>query len=213
MEGYASEQEQIESIKRWWHANGKSVVLGIIIGVAVLIGGRWWVGQQNTQAEQAADQYQQVLADMQRGETAAAIDRGARLLEEQKTSPYAALTALVLAKIKINEQDRDGARHFLQWTVDNAADASMKDVARLRLARVLLADGDGAAALSLAQAVDATAFALPLQELKGDALVNLERLDEARGAYRAALEAAQQGSVESDRLQMKLTALGGADAS
>ncbi len=213
MEGYASEQEQIESIKRWWRANGKSVLFGIFIGVAVLFGGRWWISHQGAQAEQAAEQYEQVLADMQRGEIAAAVDRGTRLLEEKRTSPYATLTALVLAKIKINEQDQDGARHFLQWVVDNATEASMKDVARLRLARVLLAAGDGAAALSLAQAVDITTFAVPAQELKGDVLVSLNRLDEARTAYQAALTASQQGGAETERLQMKLTALGGADAS
>lgn len=213
MEGYSSEQEQVEAVKRWWRANGKSVLVGVTVGVLVLIGGRLWVEHKNNQALLAEEQYEQVLADAQRGEKAAAVDRGARLLEESRGSPYAALTALVLAKLKMEENDLDGAKKYLQWVIDNAGVAELKDVARLRLARVLLAAGDGAAALSAMQVVDEKAYTVPMQELKGDILVSLNRLDEARAAYAAALAAETEGTAEHQRVQMKLTALGGAQAS
>jgi len=213
VEGYASDQEQLESIKRWWRTNGKSVLLGVAIGAGIIIGWRVWSNHQATQAELAAGQYEQVLADMKRGDKAAAVDRGARLVEDQRGTPYAALTAFALAKIKLEDKDQQGARFYLQWVVDNAKDAQLKSVARLRLAQVLLAGGDGAAALAALDGVNAEAYALPLQELKGDILMELKRVDDARGAYSAALAAATEQGGDHQRIQMKLAALGGAKAS
>ena len=120
MEGYASDQEQVESIKRWWRANGKAILLGIVIGASIIVGWRMWSNHQATQAEMAAGQYEEVLNDMRRGDKAAALDRGARLVEQQRDTPYAALTALALAKIKMEDKDQQGARYYLQWAIDNA---------------------------------------------------------------------------------------------
>lgn len=214
MEGYASDQEQVESIKNWWRKNGKSILLGVVIGVSAIVGWRLWSDHRATQAELAASQYEQVLAEMRSGDRAAAIERGARLVEEQRATPYAALTALALAKLKLEDNDQQGARYYLQWVIDNAETAALKDVARLRLARLLLAAGDATAALTALDGIDMAAFALPAQELKGDILVALERRDEARAAYDAAAKALPQpGGIDHERLQMKLGALGGAQAS
>lgn len=213
MEGYASDQEQVESIKRWWRANGKAILLGIVIGASIIVGWRMWSNHQATQAEMAAGQYEEVLNDMRRGDKAAALDRGARLVEQQRDTPYAALTALALAKIKMEDKDQQGARYYLQWAIDNAKQPALKDVARLRLARVMLSAGEAAAALDTLKEVDMEAYGVPAQELKGDTLVALNRIDEARSAYRSAIASAAGPGEDRDRLQMKLSAIGGAEAS
>lgn len=213
MEGYSSDQEQVESIKRWWQANGKSILLGVVLGAGIIIGWRFWSNHQATQSELAATEYEQVMANMRSGDKAAALERGGRVLEQQRNTPYAALTALALAKIKMEDQDQQGARFYLQWVVDNAKPPAVKDVARMRLARVLMAGGDGNAALEALKEVDMEAFALPGQELKGDILVALNRIDEARSAYRSALVAAEGPGNDKERLQMKLSAIGGAKES
>ena len=213
MEGYASDQEQVESIKRWWRANGKAILLGIVIGASIIVGWRMWSNHQATQAEMAAGQYEEVLNDMRRGDKAAALDRGARLVEQQRDTPYAALTALALAKIKMEDKDQQGARYYLQWVIDNAKQPALKDVARLRLARVMLSAGEAAAALDALKEVDMEAYGVPAQELKGDILVALNRIDEARSAYRSAIASAAGPGEDHDRLQMKLSAIGGAEAS
>jgi len=213
VEGYASDQEQVESIKRWWRANGKAILLGIVIGASIIVGWRMWSNHQATQAEMAAGQYEEVLNDMRRGDKAAALDRGARLVEQQRDTPYAALTALALAKIKMEDKDQQGARYYLQWVIDNAKQPALKDVARLRLARVMLSAGEAAAALDALKEVDMEAYGVPAQELKGDILVALNRIDEARSAYRSAIASAAGPGEDHDRLQMKLSAIGGAEAS
>lgn len=208
MEGYESEKEQIESIKQWWKANGKSIIVGVVLGVALVVGGKWWLSHQNKQAEIASDQYEMVLQEIKKGDNDAALKRGGRLMEAFAKSNYAALSALELAKLKVDKSDLEGARYYLQWVVDHASVAPLKDVARLRLARVLLAKGDKAGALKMVDAVDANTFVQPAQELKGDILLAQGERDQARAAYSAAADAVPKGSDRS-RLEMKLAEVGG----
>jgi predicted negative regulator of RcsB-dependent stress response len=208
VDGYVTDQEQVEALKRWWKANGKSVVTGVIIGLAVVSGGKWWFARQQNLAELASQQYEQVLLAEQQGDKNAALQQGGVLLEKYPDSNYAALTALVLAKLKVDQNDLDGARFYFQWVVDHAPGDQIKDVARLRLARVLLAKGDRAGALQAVEAVDVKAFAAPAQELKGDILLAMGKHDQARAAYTAALAAAGSG-IDQSRLQMKLAEVGG----
>ena len=212
MEGYESEKEQVEAIKAWWKANGKSIIVGIALGVALVIGGKWWFSNQNKQAEIASEQYEAVLQDIKKGDTEAALNRGGRLLEVFEKSNYAALTALELAKIKVDQADLEGARYYLQWVVDHTSLAPLKDVARLRLARVLLAKGDNAGALQMVDAVDMKTFAATAQELKGDILLAKGSRDDARTAYEAAAAAIPKGG-DHNRIDMKLAEVGGKGAS
>jgi predicted negative regulator of RcsB-dependent stress response len=208
VEGYESEKEQIEAIKRWWKANGKSIIVGVVLGVAVVVGGKWWLSNQNKQAEIASEQYEQVLQEINKGDNEAALKQGGRLLEVFPKSNYSALTALKLAKLKVDQSDLEGARYYLQWVVDHASLAPLKDVARLRLARVLLAKGDNTGALQMVDAVDAKSFTLPAQELKGDILLTTGKREAARAAYSAAADAIPQGGDRS-RIEMKLAEVGG----
>ena len=77
----------------------------------------------------------------------------------------------------------------------------------------MLSAGEAAAALDTLKEVNMEAYGVPAQELKGDTLVALNRIDEARSAYRSAITAAASPGEDHDRLQMKLSAIGGAEAS
>ena len=114
---------------------------------------------------------------------------------------------MVLAKLKADQSDLEGARYYLQWVVDHASQAPLKDIARLRLARVLSANGDNAGAMQMLSAVDAKAFALSVQELKGDIFLAMGKRDEARGAYLSAY-AALDKNADHRRLDMKLAEAG-----
>lgn len=212
MEGYESEKEQIEAIKHWWKANGKSIIVGGVIGVALVLGGRTWLSYQNKQAEIASEQYEQVLLEIKKGDNDAALKQGGSLLETFAKSSYAALTALELAKLKIDQADLEGARYYLQWVEDHTSSAPLKDMARLRLARVLLAKGDNAGALQMVNKVDMKTFAFTAQELKGDILMADGKRDEARAAYNAAASAIPKGGDRS-RIEMKLAEVGAKGAS
>ncbi len=89
---------------------------------------------------------------------------------------------------QVNEQGKEAARAKtqLQWVIDHAAEAGLKDVARLRLAAVLLDEKNYAEAMNLLEA----------------------KTDEARSAYKLAYEKTDAKSMYRNLIQMKMDALG-----
>ena len=45
MDIYASEEEQVQAIKKWGKENGPGIIAGLILGLGALFGWRYWQGQ------------------------------------------------------------------------------------------------------------------------------------------------------------------------
>ena len=41
IEGYETEEQQVEAIKKWWKANGNTLIIGAVVGLAGLWGWRF----------------------------------------------------------------------------------------------------------------------------------------------------------------------------
>ena len=64
MDIYTTEEEQVEAIKKWWKENAKSVIGGVIIGLAVIYGGKTWLAQQNVHVEQVSVTFEAMMQDL-----------------------------------------------------------------------------------------------------------------------------------------------------
>jgi predicted negative regulator of RcsB-dependent stress response len=208
VEGYVSEQERVEAIKKWWKENGTAVIVGIVLGLAILFGGRAWIEHRETQAEQASLAYSELLQAMEARDTAAALARAERILQDYSGTGYAALAALASARLHQEQGDAAGARSNLQWVLDNSRRAELRNVARLRLGRLLIAAGEVREALALAQGAADPGFEAAYEELQGDAYVALGEIDQARAAYRRALALLEPAGRSRALVQMKLEDLG-----
>ena len=102
VEHYSSEQEQIERLKRWWRDNGKALILGLVVGIGGLAGYRYWEGAQTARAEGASITYELVLQLLEDGRLDDVEKTGQTLLEKYPDTPYARMTALLLAKIAVD---------------------------------------------------------------------------------------------------------------
>jgi predicted negative regulator of RcsB-dependent stress response len=80
----------------------------------------------------------------------------------------------------------------------------------MRLARVLLAQGDTDGALAALELRTAGVFAPRYHELRGDILARRGEVAAAREEYTLALGGGDVGIVDANAVQMKLDALGGA---
>jgi len=209
--GYVSEEQQVEAIKKWWKENGKAVIAGIVLGLVILFGGRAWIEYRQEQAEEASAQYAELMAAKEQGNAALAVQKGEAVLKEYASTPYGALAALALAQIELERGDVAAARTHLQWAMDNARQEGVRHVARLRLGRVLIAEGNWDAALALVPASGTEGFTAAYEELKGDAYVAKGDVGQAREAYRKALEALGPTAPNRALLQMKLDDLGEAN--
>ena len=103
-------------------------------------------------------------------------------------------------------------RDSLQWVLDHTRHASLKRLAKVRLARVLLSAGKTDKASALVEELKDGPESASYQELKGDVLRAQGRLPEARQAYDEALKlaggAGESGPPSQTSLQLKLDALG-----
>jgi predicted negative regulator of RcsB-dependent stress response len=120
------------------------------------------------------------------------------------------MAALSAARASFESGDLGAAKTQLQWVIDNAKEDEMRDVARLRLAGVLLDEKKYDDALALVNAGHGAAFSGLYADLKGDILLAQGKRGEARGAYQQALDKSDARSPYRPMIQAKLDALGDA---
>lgn len=212
MSVYETEEEQIEAIKAWWKRNGRSIIAGIVLGVAVMVGGKLWLGHRQQEADAASAQYQVLIDALEKDQGRQVLERGEALVDQYADTPYAALASLAMAKVQLQQGKLDGARSRLQWVMDHAKQDDLKVIARLRLAKVLFAQGKADDALTLLNSGDPGTFKSAYDELKGDIYARQGKVDLARTAYQSALAAMPQG-IDPTYLRMKLDDLGVKDDS
>lgn len=204
MDTLTTEEQQLATIKQWWKENGSSIVTGVVLGLAVLFGGKAWFAYQERNAQSASNIYAVMLGALQAGDALNAGEKAGMLLADYGNTPYAALGALALARVRLEEGQLDAARGQLQWVLDNSDSETFRDIARLRLARVLLASGDlDAAAATAARAASASSFDALFTEVRGDIQRARGDLLAASNDYQQALAAMPMDSQQRELLQLK----------
>jgi len=183
------------------------VVTGIVLGLALLFAGKAWFAYQERTAQNAANVYTAMMNALQTGDTLNVRDKADMLQADYTSTPCAALAALALARVKLEEGDLAAARGQLQWALDNGKSDFIRDVARLRLARVLLASGELEAASALVtQPASAQAFKALFTEVQGDIQHARGELAAAGDSYRQALVEMAADSRGRELLQLKYNA-------
>jgi predicted negative regulator of RcsB-dependent stress response len=205
-----NEQEQWELAKQKFRELWIYVVGGVAIGLAGLGGWKWWTERRETQAETASARYEELIQAYGRNDAT----RGATLLETLKSeyawTPYPALGSLIAARVQVEANELDKASTTLRFVMDNAHDDEVKLIARLRLARVLSAQGKHDDALALLKVEDAGAFTTRLADTRGDVLLAKGDRDGALREYLAARTAPNtDGAVDVETLDLKIRDLGG----
>lgn len=208
MELHLHEDDELQKLKEWLRSYGLPLVLGAIIGLGGLFGYRYWMHHLQQRAAEASALYDQVIYDLNDGKSGAAEDLGGKLMQKYESTPYAPLTAMLLAKSSYDKGDLASAERQLRWAMNHAHETSVKHAARLRLGRLLMAKGKPDAALKLVQGVvDTGGFASEYNELLGDLYHDKGETDKARAAYIKALNE-DHGGRYTEVLRMKLSDLG-----
>jgi predicted negative regulator of RcsB-dependent stress response len=204
-----SEAEQLERAKSWLKTNGIWIIAGIAIGAGGLSGWRWYQERRETQAETASQRYEELVDAFSRRDAA----RGMTLLEQLKNdyswTPYAALGTLIAARVQVDANELDKAAAGLKFVMDTAADAEIKMIARLRLARVQAAQGKYDDALATLKVEEPGEFAPRIADTRGDVLLAKGDRSGALREYLAARAGENNGRVDFDLLDLKIRDLGG----
>ncbi|MDP1574023.1 MAG: tetratricopeptide repeat protein [Coxiellaceae bacterium] len=186
LDGYVSEKEQIESIRKWWNEHGKLLLLAVGIGLLIGFSWRQWQKLQLQRAENAAVVYQQVL-QANSDKQIKTLQGGVAILKQHFSgTPYASLGALLAAKEAVNQKQLPEALTELQWVIDHGAVSRLKEIARINAARVLLAQSKPKEAEAVIKKMDDKSFAPLVSWVKGDIAMQEGNQQSAQKYYQEA---------------------------
>ncbi|HED34308.1 MAG TPA: tetratricopeptide repeat protein [Gammaproteobacteria bacterium] len=208
---FETEEQQLEAIKNWWKENSTMIIGGIAVGVAAIFGVNYFQSQSAIRSENASILYEQVLIGAQNPETTAdlistQLAKVNQLEAEFSDTPYATLSALIVARQHMNAGEVAKAEKQYQWVIDNTRQEEMKYLAKIRLARLLSGNKEADRALAILTEAYPESFSAMVLELKGDVLLSQGHRDRAKAAY---TQAQLLSSKPGRWLKLKLDDLGG----
>lgn len=213
------EQEQLDELKTWWKMYGNLVTALLAVLACLAVAWQGWNWYQRSQAAEASAIYAGIERAAGNRDPKQVRQLAGELIDKFPRTTYAAMAALLSGKVQVEANDAKNAQVQLQWAADNAKDEALRDLARLRLAAVLLDEKSYDAALKAISGDASASFTARFDELKGDILASQGKKDEAKTSYEAALAAVDKQDKEGaagqhrayrDMLQAKLDSLGSA---
>jgi predicted negative regulator of RcsB-dependent stress response len=193
MSTYLSDDEQAEALKKWWKENAVSIIVGAGLGFGIIFGWQGWQMFQTSQGEAASQLYAQVEKATKSG--ADFDNTAAQLKADYAGTAYASYAAMQQAKAAYKAGNPDRARSELKWVMANAPDPVLVDLARLRLAALLVDQQQYDAAKEVIAAAG-TFMKGDFEQLQGD----IARAQGDKVAALAAYQAAASSGVTDMRL-------------
>lgn len=196
------DHEQGERVRDWLRRNSLGLAGGIAIGLALIGGWQWWNKHQHGQRVAEGQRYQQVVDAIAAGD----LDQAGTHAGTLESDSYAMLAALSLGKAQFDAGDTEAAIATLRSAA--SSDPALDPVRRHRLAQLLIETGEAAEAVDLlAGSADPAAL-----ETLGDAQVTLDRHEDARESYQAALRNLDVAAPQRGLVELKLIDAGGEPA-
>lgn len=205
-EEYLTDDEQLEAVKRAFTEYAPWILGGVVLGVGGWFGIQYYRSHQNAVAMQAADQFTQMTAALQMNDSQKSLQIAAGLIKDFPSSPYADQAQLTIARIDVDSGKAAEAVAPLTQVMTHSKDAELKQIARLRLARVLIDQSKPDDAIKTLAEGTPGSFAGRYHAVRGDALYAKKDIPGAVAEYNQAL-ATSEGGAESAMLQLKLADL------
>ena len=208
MELHRTDEERLDSLKRWWSEHGRALIGGVVIGLLGIGGWTFWQDYDEGQTEAASALFQAASEAAAAGDHAAVREAGSTLLADHSGRGYAAAAALLLARSELMEGRPDVAMTHFGWVVKHAELPELRRIAHLRLAETTFAAGAPDKALALLDDTPAGPFRATSDELRGDIHLAEGAPDQAREAWERAAEGYSGSPASRRRVTLKLNDLG-----
>jgi predicted negative regulator of RcsB-dependent stress response len=206
---FETEEQQVEAIKKWFKEYGITILVGLVLGISGMFGYRYYIEMQENEKAAVSDAYQETIALYRAdADNSVFIEAAAKFSSEHKDTIYNNLMAFQLAKVAVAEKDLATAEQHLQTALNQAQHPIIEHLARLRLARVLVASDKADQALSLIADVDMGAYQGSYEMVRGDIWMAKGDAERAKSAYEKAKSLNVDGPVHPS-LEMLLTELAG----
>ena len=205
----STEEENTEFLGSLWDKYKYLIALSLVLFGAGIFGWESWSQNRLSNLQDSADMYESFINSLNDDDLDKKV-MAEQIIEKYPNTLYADLVTFHLAKISVEEEDLNKAQEYLMWILKRRDSKWGSDfdpieaTARLRLARVLIANDHSNKALEIIN--ESETISSSLYEVKGDAEEKLGFYAEAKLSYLKALESNQSQSVEAI-LKMKLANL------
>lgn len=191
IEGYETEEQQVDAIKKWWHENGTMLIVGAVVGLAGLWGWRYYGESVSTSQETASTAFSQVTTQLAAQNNDKSLTEMNTFIADNKGSNYATLAGLLVAKQAVDAKDFAGAQTQLTELLANNDFEPLIPVITLRLARVQSELGDYDAAITNLDKITQEGFLVKANQSKGEVYLKQVNTEAARKAFQAAVDASE----------------------
>ena len=138
--------EQGERVKSWLRENGSAIVMGLVLAFGLMFGFKQWQAWETGKRQQASAEYQVMASLIKDDRMDEAVSNYEVLKAEYPKSAYTSMAAMMMAKSRLIAGQFDLAASDLEFAMQNAQPESVQIIARERLARLRLSQGDTDAA-------------------------------------------------------------------
>lgn len=201
------EQEQIDTFKAFWERWGNLILTTVTVVLLAFAAWRGWGWYQDNRASQASQAYELLRVAAEKKDLPKVKESAGVVFEQFGSTVYGPMAGLVAAKAYIEADDPKSAKAALQWVIEKTGDGEFRQVARVRLSGILLDEKQYDEALKLVAGEEAGRYSAPLADRRGDILAAQGKRDDAKVAYKLALEKYEGTSPMKRLVQIKLDGL------
>lgn len=185
---FLSPEEQDEKARQWFKDNGLALFVGLALGLGAIFGYNQYRAKVQSDAETASTLYSEIMTQVSQSDIVDIDASVATLKTDYSKTSYAAKAALVKAA-RLSVTDLSAAASEYQWVQNNALEVGLQHTARIREAKIYLAQDDLDKATELASRQPYGSFASHYYEILGDVAVKKGELNQAYDLYNQANEA------------------------
>lgn len=208
---YMTEQEQIELLKNWIKQYSLVILAGVLVASIAIFGWRTWQERQYRILSHASAVYDEMLTLRAQNNAAGTLIQAEKLFDHYPKTTYGQLAALMLARDAAYKKDYAYATSKLNWVLEHSSTPAIRQIARLRLARIQLAEQKAAESIKTLSKIEDKSFSGLINEERGDAYYSMNETKKARDAYQQALNDLPNADVIRPLLQMKFDNLATTD--
>ncbi|WP_019615004.1 YfgM family protein [Psychromonas ossibalaenae] len=191
IEGYETEEQQVDAIKSWWKENGNTLIIGAVVGLAGLWGWRFYNESIVTAQETASQAYSDVLVKFEAQGAEDGLDEMKAFIADNSGNNYGVLASLLLAKEAVVQKQFDLAKTQLVTLQSQNSYVPLNAVINLRLARVEAELGEYEQALKTLELITEESFLAKAGQVKGGIHLQQGDLEKARSAFKDAVNASK----------------------
>lgn len=207
MSVYMTEEEQLESIKKWWQKYSQVITIALSVALLCFAAYRYWNWHLEKVNRHASSLYEQMMVAFSNQDHPGVKSYANQLVKEYDRTIYSDAAHLTLAKILVSENQYTKAQSHLEAVVQQSKMPALRQVATIRSVRLLVLEKAYGPALSQLNVVSDSAYLPVVHELKGDIYALTGEYPKAVASYREAMSEARTQGIGTVFLEMKTNEL------